>query len=265
MYNERITKDDRINARVNAMRAHRKSVQRKKNIPVIATAVCTVALLAGGTVFGISMLNNHKTDNKEQAVQSTVAAKNAQNTQKAAQVRNTAAKTGNQAENAAVNANTNYAQDNMPTYDESTNSYSYSYTGYNDYDANDYNNDDNYSWSDNSYSVDHTDTGNSGAASQTACTGTHHSGASWNGTGSPLHFTENGKTTKGYDWRYEGGNGLVDLGCDYTFDSNNYYFSLIGKEPGSGSITVWHNTDNNTQVPTTINFTVDENLNVSYN
>ena len=259
MYNERINKEERINARVNEMRAHRKSVQRKKNIPVIATAVCTIALLAGGTVFGISMLNNNKTADKAQAVQSTVAAKNAQNTQNAAQVRNTAAKTNNQTANAA---NTNYAQDNMPTYDESTNSYSYSYNGY---ENNDYNNNDNYSWSDNSYSVDHTDTGNSSTASQTAYTGTHHSGASWNGTGSPLHFTENGKTTKGYDWRYEGGNGLVDLGCDYTFDGSSYDFSLIGKEPGSGSITVWHNTDNNTQVPTTINFTVDENLNVSYN
>ena len=257
MYSERINKEERINARVNAMRAHRKSVQRKKNIPVIATAVCTIALLAGGTVFGISMLNNNKTTDKAQAVQSTVAAKNAQNTQKAAQVRNNAAKTNNQTANAA---NTDYAQDNMPTYDESTNSYSYSYNGY---ENNDYNND-NYSRSDNSYSVND-NSSNNGSAVQTAYTGTHHSGASWNGTGSPLHFTENGKTTKGYDWRYEGGNGLVDLGCDYTFDGSSYDFSLIGKEPGSGSITVWHNTDNNTQVPTTINFTVDENLNVSYN
>ena len=208
MYSERINKEDRINARVNAMRAHRKSVQRKKNIPVIATAVCTIALLAGGTVFGISMLNNHKTTDKTQAVQSTVAAKNAQSTQKAAQVRNNAAKTNNQTANAA---NTDYAQDNMPTYDESTNSYSYSYNGY---ENNDYNND-NYSRSDNSYSVND-NSSNNGSAVQTAYTGTHHSGASWNGTGSPLHFTENGKTTKGYDWRYEGGNGLVDLGCDYT-------------------------------------------------
>lgn len=258
MYSERINKEDRINARVNAMRAHRKSVQRKKNIPVIATAVCTIALLAGGTVFGISMLNNNKTTDKAQAVQSTVAAKNAQNTQKAAQVRNTAAKTNNQTANAS---NTDYAQDNMPTYDESTNSYSYSYNGY---ENNDFNKNDNYSRSDNSYSVND-NSSNNGSAVQTAYTGTHHSGASWNGTGSPLHFTENGKTTKGYDWRYEGGNGLVDLGCDYTFDGSSYDFSLIGKEPGSGSITVWHNTDNNTQVPTTINFTVDENLNVSYN
>ena len=257
MRKARMTQEERINARVTAMRAHRKSVQRKKNIPVIATAVCTIALLAGGTVFGISMLNNHKTTDKTQAVQSTVAAKNAQSTQKAAQVRNTAAKTNNQTANAS---NTDYAQDNMPTYDESTNSYSYSYNGY---ENNDYNND-NYSRSDNSYSVND-NSSNNGSAVQTAYTGTHHSGASWNGTGSPLHFTENGKTTKGYDWRYEGGNGLVDLGCDYTFDGNSYDFSLIGKEPGSGSITVWHNTDNNTQVPTTINFTVDENLNVSYN
>ena len=156
MYSERINKEDRINARVNAMRAHRKSVQRKKNIPVIATAVCTIALLAGGTVFGISMLNNHKTTDKAQAVQSTVAAKNAQSTQKAAQVRNTAAKTNNQTANAA---NTDYAQDNMPTYDESTNSYSYSYNGY---ENNDFNND-NYSRSDNSYSVNDNSSNNGSA------------------------------------------------------------------------------------------------------
>ena len=159
MYSERINKEDRINARVNAMRAHRKSVQRKKNIPVIATAVCTIALLAGGTVFGISMLNNHKTTDKTQAVQSTVAAKNAQSTQKAAQVRNAAAKTNNQTANAS---NTDYAQDNMPTYDESTNSYSYSYNGY---ENNDYNND-NYSRSDNSYSVND-NSSNNGSAVQT--------------------------------------------------------------------------------------------------
>ena len=244
MRKARMTQEERINARVTAMRAHRKSVQRKKAIPAIVTAVCAMAFLAGGTAFGISMINN----SKPQTVQSSSAAKNAQSAQNTAKVKNV-----------QTAQNTSSVQDNMPTYDESTNSYSYSYAG-----NADYSNSDNYSRSDNSYSVDNTDSSNSGTA-QTAYTGTHHSGANWNGTGSPLHFTESGKTSKGYDWRYEGGNGLVDLGCDYTFDGNSYDFSLIGKEPGSGSITVWHNTDNNTQVPTTINFTVDDNLNVSYN
>ena len=244
MRKARMTQEERINARVTAMRAHRKSVQRKKAIPAIVTAVCAMAFLAGGTAFGISMINN----SKPQTVQSSAAAKNAQSAQTTAQ-----------AKNVQTAQNTSSVQDNMPTYDENTNSYSYSYAG-----NADYSNSDNYSRSDNSYSVDNTDSSNSGTV-QTAYTGTHHSGANWNGTGSPLHFTESGKTSKGYDWRYEGGNGLVDLGCDYTFDGNSYDFSLIGKEPGSGSITVWHNTDNNTQVPTTINFTVDDNLNVSYN
>lgn len=240
----RMTQEERINARVNAMRAHRKSVQRKKAIPAIVTFVCAAAFLVGGSAFGISMINNSKPAEKAQTVQATAAAKNAQNTHNTAQVKNVQT-----------------SQDNMPTYDESTNSYSYSFNGY---DNNDYSNDENYSWSDNSNSVDNTASSNS-AASQPTYTGTHHSGASWNGTGSPLHFYESGKTAKGYDWRYEGGNGLVDLGCDYTFDGSSYDFSLIGKEPGSGSITVWHNTDNNTQVPTTINFTVDDDLNVTYN
>ena len=83
--------------------------------------------------------------------------------------------------------------------------------------------------------------------------------------GTPLHVHVNGKTSYGYDWSYEGGGGLVKVGCDYTFRNNGYDFSLVGKTPGSGSITVWHNTDDNTQTPTTINFTVDENLNVTYN
>ena len=253
MRKARMTQEERINARVTAMRAHRKSVQRKKAIPAIVTAVCAMAFLAGGTAFGISMINN----SKPQTVQSSSAAKNAQSAQNTAKVKNV-----------QTAQNTSSVQNNMPTYDESTNSYSYSFTGC---ENNEYINDENTVWSDNSHSEISGMKGsdyvheNSGSSAQPAYTGTHHSGASWNGTGSPLHFTESGKTSKGYDWRYEGGNGLVDLGCDYTFDGNSYDFSLIGKEPGSGSITVWHNTDNNTQVPTTINFTVDDNLNVSYN
>ena len=249
----RMTQEERINAKVIAMRAHRRSVQRKKAIPAIVTAVCALAFLAGGSSLGISLINNTKPAEKPQTVQATVPAKNAQNTQNTAKTMNVNTN----------NANTNYAQDTMPTYDESTNSYSYSFNGY---ENNDYSNDENFSRSENSYSVNNTDSSDNGtAAVQPAYTGTHHSGANWNGTGSPLHFYENGKTTRGYDWRYEGGNGLVDLGCDYTFDGSSYDFSLIGKEPGSGSITVWHNTDNNTQVPTTINFTVDDDLNVTYN
>ena len=60
MRKARMTQEERINARVTAMRAHRKSVQRKKAIPAIVTAVCAMAFLAGGTAFGISMINNSK-------------------------------------------------------------------------------------------------------------------------------------------------------------------------------------------------------------
>ena len=250
-----MTKEERINARVQAMKAHRKNTQRKKAAPVIITSICAMALLAGGTVLGISVFNNNNAKSA-QAVQPTVAAKNTgvqDATQKASAVRN------NSAQNNSVQTNNTYVQNTdtysqgyntMPVYDEDTDSYSYSY------DYTDYSNYSNYS-----DSKDYSDS----SAQQAAATGTHHSGATWNGTGTPLHFTENGKTTYGYNWRYEGGNGLVDLGCDYTFDGSSYDFSLIGKEPGSGSITVWHNTGNNTQEPTTINFTVDDDLNVTYN
>lgn len=243
-----MTKEERINARVQAMKAHRKNTQRKKAAPVIITSICAMALLAGGTVLGISIFNSNNAKSA-QAVQPTVAAKNT-GVQDAAQ-KVSAVKSNNsvQTGNTYVQNTDTYSQgyNTMPVYDEDTDSYSYSYdyTDYSDY-------------------SDNTGYGNS-SAQQVAATGTHHSGATWNGTGTPLHFTENGKTTYGYNWRYEGGNGLVDLGCDYTFDGSSYDFSLIGKEPGSGSITVWHNTGNNTQEPTTINFTVDDNLNVTYN
>ena len=243
-----MTKEERINARVQAMKAHRKNTQRKKAAPVIITSICAMALLAGGTALGISIFNSNNAKSA-QAVQPTVAAKNT-GVQDAAQ-KVSAVKSNNsvQTGNTYVQNTDTYSQgyNTMPVYDEDTDSYSYSYdyTDYSDY-------------------SDNTGYGNS-SAQQVAATGTHHSGATWNGTGTPLHFTENGKTTYGYNWRYEGGNGLVDLGCDYTFDGSSYDFSLIGKEPGSGSITVWHNTGNNTQEPTTINFTVDDNLNVTYN
>ncbi len=239
MYSERINKEDRINARVNAMRAHRKSVQRKKNIPVIATAVCTIALLAGGTVFGISMLNNHKTTDKTQAVQSTVAAKNAQSTQKAAQVRNAAAKTNNQTANAS---NTDYAQDNMPTYDESTNSYRTTTTA--------------------------------GAITATALMITAAI------TAAPYRPPTQAPTTAAQAGTVQAARSTSPRTARpqrattgamraatvlSTSAATTPSTSLIGKEPGSGSITVWHNTDNNTQVPTTINFTVDDDLNVTYN
>ena len=101
------------------------------------------------------------------------------------------------------------------------------------------------------------------AATTTAVKGVHHSGANWNGKGTPLHVFATGKTSYGYDWRYEGGAGLVDLSCDYTFASNSYDFSLIGKAPGTSSMTIYYNTADKTQASVTVNFVVDKNLNVT--
>ena len=107
------------------------------------------------------------------------------------------------------------------------------------------------------------------AATQTATAkaapGVHHSGAKWDGKGTPLHVFTTGKTSYGYDWRYQGGAGLVDLGCDYTFANNTYDFSLIGKAPGKSSMTIYYNTADKTQASVTVNFTVDANLNVTQN
>ena len=98
---------------------------------------------------------------------------------------------------------------------------------------------------------------------QEAAPGKHHSGAVWNGKGNPLHVTATGKTSYGYDWTYQGGGGLVELGCDYTFANNHYDFSIIGKAPGTSSMTIYYHTDNNTKVPVTVNFKVDSDLNVT--
>lgn len=90
--------------------------------------------------------------------------------------------------------------------------------------------------------------------------GTHHSGAVWDGTGAPLHISATGRTSYGYDWTYEDGGGIVEVGCDYTFDSEHYDFSIIGKEPGTASITIYYHTDTDHQSPITVSFTVDSNL-----
>lgn len=101
------------------------------------------------------------------------------------------------------------------------------------------------------------------ATKQEAAPGKHHSGAVWNGKGNPLHVAATGKTSYGYDWTYQGGGGLVELGCDYTFANNHYDFSIIGKAPGTSSMTIYYHTDNNTKVPVTVNFKVDSDLNVT--
>ena len=238
MKREAINREERINRRVEAMKAHRQQVQRqKKRVPVIISGICAAILLLGGAAFGVTMLNvNH-------AKPATTAATKLTNNKTGAA---TTAKT--------VSAGQDGAQPAAQAVDTA---------------AQTYDNNQNNTVADNAPAVG--ETSNTSAAAGTtetakaAATGTHHSGAVDNGKGTALHFYETGKTAKGYDWRYEGGNGLVDVGCDYTFRNNGYDFSLVGKTPGSGSITVWHNTDDNTQTPTTINFTVDENLNVTYN
>lgn len=90
--------------------------------------------------------------------------------------------------------------------------------------------------------------------------GKHHSGATWDGKGSPLHVSATGKTSYGYDWTFEGGGGIASLACDYTFADNHYDFSIIGKAPGTASMTIYYFTDNNQKAPITVNFKVDNDL-----
>ena len=271
MKREVLTREERLNAKVAAMRAQRQRVQReKKRVPVIVSSICAAVLLLGGTAFGVTMFNMNNAKPVTTATAAKLAesakpvAKTASANQTATQpAKQTTAQTTAQpakqtttqttAQPAEQTAAQTTAQPVQST--QSSNSYSYSYS-YSDTADNSTNNAAQVT-ADNSSAVS--------AAPQTTFTGTHHSGAVDNGKGNSLHFYQNGKTSKGYDWRYEGGNGLVDVGCDYTFNGSDYDFSLIGKAPGNGTITIWHNTDDNTQMPTTINFNVDENLNVTYN
>lgn len=220
--------NERINAGAAEMRAQRQRVQRQRKhtvVPWVLTGIFAFAALGGAAALGINMMNNVNT--KATTVQPTAAAKLSER------------QNSNNQPSASQTKSSN-AVSTQNTYSQSSNA-----------------------WSKPTTVQQTTQAPAQQAVQQTTAKGTHHSGAN-SGSGVALHVFANGKTAKGYDWRYEGGSGLVKVGCDYTFASNTYDFSLIGVKPGSGTITIFYHTDDNTQAPLTVAFTVDSNLNVSF-
>ena len=251
MKKEIITQEERINARTQEIRAQRqRRARRNQKIAIAVSSVCAVALLAGIGAFSISMMNRNSNSATKQAAPAKLAAvtqtiqkpqetQNAQNTQNIQNTQNTQNKQGaeeyNYVQPYKPETNSNKVVNNANTTETKPAETKPAET-----------------------KTESNNTQNTGA------TGFHHSGAVSNGKGTPLHFYAQGQTTVGYNWKYEGGEYLVDVGCDYNFSTHTYDFSLIGLRPGSSTITVYHYTDDNTKVPTVINFTVDENLNVTY-
>lgn len=82
-------------------------------------------------------------------------------------------------------------------------------------------------------------------------------------TGTPAHFYANGKTSYGFDWTYDADNNNFVIRCDYNFDEQQYDFQFYGTAPGTANITVWYNTDDNTQVPVNLTLNVDDSLNAA--
>ena len=83
------------------------------------------------------------------------------------------------------------------------------------------------------------------------------------GTGTPAHFTANGKTSYGFDWNYDADNSNFVLSCNYNFDRQQYDFVIYGTQAGTAHITVYYNTNDNTQASANLTINVDENLNVT--
>ena len=105
------------------------------------------------------------------------------------------------------------------------------------------------------------------AATQTATAkaapGVHHSGAKWDGKGTPLHVFTTGKTSYGYDWTYSGGGGIVNVSCNYDFNNHQYDFVLTGVSEGTSPITLYYYTADGQQMPVPMMINVDSNLNVT--
>ena len=81
--------------------------------------------------------------------------------------------------------------------------------------------------------------------------------------GTPAHFYANGKTSYGFDWNYDADNSNFIIRCDYNFDEQQYDFQFYGTAPGTAHITVYYNTDNNTQATADLTLVVDDNLNAN--
>ena len=284
MKKEIITQEERINARTQEIRAQRqRRARRNQKIAIAVSSVCAVALLAGIGAFSISMMNRNsnsatkqaapaklaavtQTVQKPQEIQNAHKTQNTQPTQNAQKTQNTQPTQNSQKiQNTQPAQNVQKIQNTQPTQNtqnkQSTEEYNY-VQPYKPESVNTNNtNTTETKPAETKLAETKTESNNT---QNTGATGFHHSGAVSNGKGTPLHFYAQGQTTVGYNWKYEGGEYLVDVGCDYNFSTHTYDFSLIGLRPGSSTITVYHYTDDNTKVPTVINFTVDENLNVTY-
>ena len=91
---------------------------------------------------------------------------------------------------------------------------------------------------------------------------TKHPAPANNGT--PLHFTNAyGKTSYGFDWTYNADNSNVSIACNYNFSKQQYDFIIYGAAPGTTHLTLYYNTDDNTQAPVQLTVNVDNNLNAT--
>lgn len=231
MTNNNRNLNERIEANAPKTRVTRKRQRRQNAAPIIITGICAMALIAGASVGGVALIKNiNPTRNTTQSSSAKIANSAQSVAQKVyAQNDNTVKATE------AAKPQTDVSFENKT---EKT-------------------------WSAPVQTENRQSTQETNAAPVSAAPGTHHSGAANAAKGTPLHLHVTGKTSYGYDWSYEGGNGLVNVSCDYTFADNDYDFSLIGAAPGTGTIKLIYNIDDTTKTSTTINFTVDENLNVT--
>ena len=82
-------------------------------------------------------------------------------------------------------------------------------------------------------------------------------------TGNPYVYYAYGKTSYGFDWTYSADNSNFVLRCDYNFDRQQYNFQFYGTAPGTANVTLYYNTDDNTQVPVNMTIVVDDSLNAT--
>lgn len=108
--------------------------------------------------------------------------------------------------------------------------------------------------------------GSADASSQSSSSSASSSASSAGGSyssGNALHYTATGQTSYGYDWTYSGGGGIVNVSCNYDFNSKQYDFNITGVAPGTASLTLYYNTADGVQQPVNMTVQVDSNLNVT--
>ena len=106
----------------------------------------------------------------------------------------------------------------------------------------------------------------SSASSDVSSDASSSSAASAGGSyssGNSLHYTASGQTSYGYDWTYSGGGGIVNVGCNYDFNTKQYDFNITGVAPGTTALTLYYNTADGVQQPVNMTVQVDSNLNVT--